>query len=379
MALEKSKNIDKYLKSIYTNPEAPASFSGPKKLYDQSKKDGQNISLKDVKKWLKSQNVYTLFRETKKPLRNREVIVEGYLSHLETDLMDIRQYSKHNNNFNYVLCLLDTFSRYLWIKLLKNKRFTSMHKAFNALIKQIYHKNIKNIISLKSDRGSEYTSSKFKHYCKKNNIKQYFSTSDLQAHLVERVQKTIKRRIMKYMIENNTEKFIHILPKIVNSYNNTIHESLKQAPSEINKDNETMSRLTQYKIRQKKKQKIPPNLKKGYDFKIGSTVKIFLRSSKMDRAYWQKWSTENFIINQIFTIDKRLYFALIDAMHEPLTGLFEANELQLVNPNPKDQIYKIEKILTTKMINNIEYKLVKWFGFPKKYNSLIKSSDLLTL
>ena len=45
------KEVDKYLHSIYFNPEHPASFSGVDKLYKFVKEQGRKMSRGVIKRW----------------------------------------------------------------------------------------------------------------------------------------------------------------------------------------------------------------------------------------------------------------------------------------------------------------------------------------
>ena len=68
--LEKSK--------IYYNPKEPASFSGPIKLYRKSLKDGRvEVTYDAVRKWLQEQDPYTLHKQRCKPIKRKQIIVEG--------------------------------------------------------------------------------------------------------------------------------------------------------------------------------------------------------------------------------------------------------------------------------------------------------------
>lgn len=55
---------EKQLFSLYYTPNNPASFSGEKLIYDVLRKNKQNISIGDVKKWLKKQEVYNSHRKS---------------------------------------------------------------------------------------------------------------------------------------------------------------------------------------------------------------------------------------------------------------------------------------------------------------------------
>lgn len=55
-------------------------------------------------------------------------------------------------------------------------------------------------------------------------------------------------------MEINTYKYIDVLPKLVDSYNNTPHQSLGGAtPESVTKENEDEIRYIQYLVRRKRK------------------------------------------------------------------------------------------------------------------------------
>jgi hypothetical protein len=97
-------------KYIMTRPVLPA-FRGPDKLYVYVKKDGKyNISKYKIKKWLQRQEPYSMQRPLRKP------------SNRTADLMDMIKFSKYNDGFTYVLVVIDVFSKYLWLRKLRQKR-----------------------------------------------------------------------------------------------------------------------------------------------------------------------------------------------------------------------------------------------------------------
>ena len=48
--------------------------------------------------------------------------------------------SKKNNGSKYLLCVIDLFSKYAFVVLLKGKKGTSITNAFNKIIKQFNRK-----------------------------------------------------------------------------------------------------------------------------------------------------------------------------------------------------------------------------------------------
>ena len=52
------------------------------------------------------------------------------------DLADMQLFSKYNKGIRFSLCVIDIFSKYAWVVLLKDKRGISIVKAFQSILKQ---------------------------------------------------------------------------------------------------------------------------------------------------------------------------------------------------------------------------------------------------
>lgn len=83
-----------YLKKIYYNPDSPASFSGPDKLYAYVQKDGKyNISKCKIKKWIQRQESYSMQRPLRKPSNRTHIVVAGIDDQWSADLVDMVKFS----------------------------------------------------------------------------------------------------------------------------------------------------------------------------------------------------------------------------------------------------------------------------------------------
>ena len=110
------------LKSIYENEKNIASFSGPKRLYSEAKKHRNDITLSDVKSYLKYQDSYTMHGNVPHRFYKAPVHVSAPGVILCADLADVGDKIKsHNKNLRYLLFLLDCFSRKLHVVALKDK------------------------------------------------------------------------------------------------------------------------------------------------------------------------------------------------------------------------------------------------------------------
>ena len=48
-------------------------------------------------------------------------MVEGIDDQWDADLMDMSYYAKQNDGYNYILMVIDIFSKYVWLRPLKRK------------------------------------------------------------------------------------------------------------------------------------------------------------------------------------------------------------------------------------------------------------------
>ena len=63
------------------------------------------------------------------------------------------------------------------------------------------------------------------------NVTLYSTENEEKSSVVERWNRTMKN-MWKYFTANNTQKYIDVLPGIVEKYNNTYHRSMKLKPTD---------------------------------------------------------------------------------------------------------------------------------------------------
>jgi len=106
-----------YVKEIYYDPSNPASFFGPDKLFQYVKKHGQyDITKYKIRKWVQSQESYTIQRPYRRPQNRTSIIVAGIDDQWSMDLMDMIKYAKYNEGYKYILVVVDVFSKYMWLR-----------------------------------------------------------------------------------------------------------------------------------------------------------------------------------------------------------------------------------------------------------------------
>ena len=106
-------------------------------------------------------------------------------------------------------------------------------KAFQTILSSGRKPN-----KLQTDQGTEFLNHVFQKFLRENNIDFFTVNSRLKASVVERFNRTFKNKVYKYFTAKNILSYIDVLPKLVKSYNNTYHCSIKMKPSQVTKSNE---------------------------------------------------------------------------------------------------------------------------------------------
>ena len=367
-------NWEKYLEQIYFNPEHPASFEGPKRLYESVKKEGRyKISHGQIKRWIQKQESYSRNKGVKQQFERGRVIVAGIDDQFDADLASLSAYADENDGYKYLLVVIDIFSRYAWVEPIKDKTSLQIVNAFDKILSEGHIPKC-----LRSDAAKDFTSEHFQEYLKSKDIVHIVTHSEKQANYVERFIKTLKSKIFRYMIEKNSAKYIDILPKIVDSYNRTWHSGIRSEPINVNKQNEKRLWWQMYwpkepydeKLKEKKKRGIP------YVFKVGDRVRTTYVRKPFERAYDTKWTAEIFKVNRHYMRQGQPIYTVVDWYDNSVKGTFYQKELQKVD-STDDDIFKVEKVLKYRGQGAKHEALVKWLGWPKKFNSWIPAKNLI--
>ena len=126
-----------YLNEIWTNPSHESSFAGPHKLYQTVKKEGAySIGLRKIKQFLSDKRSYSLQKRVRRNFQRNRVIVRAIDTQWDTDLMSVGNISKYNKGFQYVLVIIDVFSRFLFTHPLKNKKAKSVIEAMKYIFRK---------------------------------------------------------------------------------------------------------------------------------------------------------------------------------------------------------------------------------------------------
>ncbi|GBO25915.1 Putative uncharacterized transposon-derived protein F54H12.3 [Araneus ventricosus] len=342
------------MNETYQDPSHPASFGGVDALHRAL---GRKVSRKEIKNFLEGVDAYTLHKSIRKKFPTNKVIVYSIDQQWQADLVDLSSLSKYNKGYRYLLCCIDVLSKYAWIVPLKQKRGTDILEAFKIIFS---HRKPK---FLQTDQGTEFENSIFQKFLKENNVKYFTTYNATKASIVERFNRTLKTKMWKYFTSQNTYTYLNVLQKLVQSYNNTYHSSIKRRPIEVNSENEREVWFTLYG------KKSPPST---CVLNVGDIVRISKKKLIFEKGYETNFSEELFVVSECVKRSPSVY-RIKDLLGEPVLGTFYLQELQKVKLKESFPFEKILKKRTKK--KRLEY-FVKFKGYPNKFNQWIPASNI---
>ena len=247
----------------YYNENKPGSFSGAAAFQ-------RTMQNPVAKKWLLTQDAYTLHKPVRRRFPRRKIIVAGPKQQFQANLIDFSRLQKYNDGYKFILVVIDVFSKYAYVECIKNKTSKIVIAAFSKILKRSGH-----FSSLQTDLGSEFTNKTFQSWLKQHNV-HFFTTHihEIKASIAERFFRTIKEKLWHYLTHENKQKYIHVIQKLVHACNHTFHRSNQCSPAEVSPFNQKLVWLTSYGSLQPKTPKI----------KVGNRVRISMMRRRFEKV-----------------------------------------------------------------------------------------------
>jgi len=342
------------MESMYYDPRAPGSFGGVDKLRRYAAPHKQR---KQVVEYLARQDAYTLHKPSRKRFARRRTYSKGIGDLYQIDLTDLTNLSTYNDGYRYLLNCIDVFTKRAWCVPLKTKTGREVSNAFERILDD------RSCNMVQSDKGTEFVNSTFQSMLQRRGIKFYTSENeDIKAAIVERFNRTLKEKMYRYFTAKHTRRYADVLQDIVHAYNHTCHRSIGMAPADVTIDNEDVVRSRLYPVQTKLL---------DWKFKVGDKVRITMQRRPFQKGYIGNWSEEIFVVGTRMPTAPVTY-KLKDLAGDDIKGTFYSDELQIVS-KPDDALFDIEYIVKTrKRAGKVEY-LVKWRGYPTKFNSWVEA------
>ena len=223
------------LRNLFYDPTT--GYQSRERLYQKAKERGLNLSRREVKEWLESQDTYTRHKPVVKRHKFQKMYVNDLADQIQLDLVDISKFSHKNQGYRWILTGIEILSRYGFAIPVERKDTSHMTEAELNLLEEfkIGFGKYPNVVQFND--GKEFYNLGVRRLLEGKKIKYFSTKSDKKAVVVERFNRTLKTMMWKYFYKNKTYNWLDVLDKLTENYNNTKHRSIGMKPIEVKEEN----------------------------------------------------------------------------------------------------------------------------------------------
>jgi hypothetical protein len=265
------------------------------------------------------------------------------------DLCDVTNIRRHNDGCNFILTVIDILSKWADAEPVPTKTGANTTAALEAIFRRTDRRPEK----IETDQGKEFYNATFANLCRREGIHHFSTQSSNKASVAERFNRSIKSLMYRHFTAQNTYRWMDVLPDLLKTYNNRYHRSIKRSPNSVTVANEAEV----YRALYNKKPKFGK--------------KIF------EKGYLPNFTEEVFKIAKVISNHTPHRYHLEDLAGEPIKGRFAPEEIQ--ETIKEGNVWKIERVIRRVKRPAGAFYLVKWRGFPDKFNSLVSEEDIIKL
>jgi len=248
-------------------------------------------------------------RKTNYNFDRRTVYCNDVRDILSCDLVDM---SNKGDEYKYILNCVDVFSRKLWSVLMKSKNSQDLIAAYKIVFKEC------KPVKIWSDEEPAMLGKEFTKFLDDKNIILYHTYGVSKSCIVERLNRTMKTNMEKYLDKMTWYEFV---PLFVKTYNNTIHSTIKCSPNVAfaAEDNGQVGFIHENNFLEKK-----TDLKTIY--KVNDAVRLQVKKKTFEKGYKQNYTDEIFYIKEVKNTNPITY-TVMDKHEKVIDGSFYKNEL----------------------------------------------------
>ena len=358
---------DRLLKDLYYTPGLPTTFGSAARLWKTAKRANNTITKKHVDDWLLAQDAYTLHKKARRKLSAEpRIYVRGIDEQWSMDLCDVSNISEYNNDVHFILTVIDVFSKRADAEPVKRKSAANVVAA----VRNVFMRTNRRPEQIDTDHGKEFWNAQFKQLCQQENIHHFSTQSSNKAAVVERFNRSLKELMYKMFSAHNSYRWLELLPLLLKTYNSRYHRSIGRNPDSVSAGNE--KEVYRHLYRKQRHQNW------GKKYKAGDLVRISRKRHIFEKGYLPQFTEEIFKISKVISNHYPHRYEIEDMAGEHIAGTFASEELQKVIKD-NDNLWKIEKIIRQLKRHGETLYLVKWRGFPPKFNSLVRSENLVQI
>jgi transposase InsO family protein len=296
---------------------------------------------------------YSLFKQPHRPERSNRyapVVTSGANHQWQADLVEFPpDYARVNQGNRYLLVCVDVFSKKAYTEALKSKEGPEVTRALSATFDNAPSVPRK----IQTDAGKEFYNRHVQRLFKENHITHFTTQNTEKAQTVERLNRTLKMRLMKMAQATRGNKWLDHYRQITASYNRTPSSAHGYPPDSVGPENNHIVRgrlyygLGRYRMtgetEARKTTKTPP-------LRVGVLVRLHKYKGLFEKGYTRSWTTQVFRVTGLEkgTYPHRYTVEYLDG--ETVTGTFYGRELQVVDLPKRWAVHKTRVDKKKKMV-----------------------------
>ena len=198
---------------------------------------------------------------------------------------DIKGY---NYQLQYWLVVIDVYSRFVWVKLMKNKSGNLVKKKFEEILKD---PKVTVPVKIQTDKGGEFEKIK-KELSPIYGFTFYHTYNrEIKASIVEAAIKTLKLMVRRVIGVTQNKTYVKAMKIIVDAYNTSPHHGIGGLmPKEVYKGKKR-KQLQYFKYKSHFQISKPTKVV----FRPGDRVRVALFRKTFEKSSLQRWGREVFL------------------------------------------------------------------------------------
>ena len=361
--------IRERIKRLYVQPGNPTAFAGITNV----SRFHRNYPSSKTRQILSEVNSYTLHRQFKRMKYRNPYYVTKRRDVFQADLVDIQQLAEWNDGVTFLLLVIDTFTKYVWIRPVKSKRAAETAVAAANIFDTILANPQDKLCNLfETDEGREFTGREFQEMLRRYGVRHNIPTSELKCMIAERAVQSFERIIYQSLTEFQTRRYIDRLQLLAVTYNGRYHRMIKMSPrrADLPENEDQVSSTHRERFAKLLDTNVPIRFKVGDKVRVKTDFQDHFR-----RGYNQQWSLT---LYEVIGINTRMPIPMYKLRNldteEDVAGSFYSNELQKV---ANDGVYQVERVIRRQVRNGVPHLFVKWIGFSNRHNSWVRETDVV--
>ena len=138
------------------------------------------------------------------------------------DLAEMGSLSSYNRGVKYLLCAKDVFTKYTWVKPLKDKKGKTVLNGFIKTVNESKHKPNKSWV----DPGREFYNTPMQKWLADNDTLINLTHNEGKSVVAERFIKALNVKTYKKMTANDRKPYLNFFNKLADQYNNNYNNSI---------------------------------------------------------------------------------------------------------------------------------------------------------